>query len=410
MRVAFISYEFPPETGGGGIGTYLNQITGALSVAGHDVAVFAGGSADAITRREDGVVVHRVTCNSSPEFGAAVVGAFSKSHSDIPFDVVEGNDFDASALGVIERLPDLAYVCKLHTPRFVVDSLQYRPSPWRARLRMILGALRRGRRPPSFSPASPWDTPLARAERAAIARADVIAAPSQAIAQAAARWVPGCEERVQVFPYPFVPSPALLAIPADTRTARITYLGRLEERKGVLDLATAIPLVLARHPEARFRFVGRVMLSPDGVPLDHLIQAKLEQAKIAVDFIGVQPPENIPRLLAETDLLVAPSHWESFGLVCCEGLAAARGVVASSAGGMAEILDQGAYGLLVPPNSPVQLADAICRLLTHPDERRRLGEAGRLRILDHYAMNRVLPAQLVCYKAAIANCCNRRNA
>ncbi len=405
MRIAFSSYEYPPETGGGGIGTYLRQIAPALAAAGASVEVFAGGRTTASHREADGLVIHRLACGSSPAFAHEVVPAFASVHRERPFDVIEGCDFDASALPIKRLFPRLPYVCKLHTPRFVVDELHYLAPPWPSRLRMTLGALRRGRKPPSFSRKSPRQTPAARLELAAIDCADAIAAPSRAIAVAAAEWVPGSSERMHLFPYPFVPSAALLEIPAETATNRITFLGRVEERKGVLDLAKAIPLILARHRQARFRFVGRTMPhGGDGRPTDTLIRAILGGAAAAVEFTGSQPPEKVPSLLADTDLLVVPSHWESFGLVCCEGLAAARGVVGSSAGGMAEILDHGACGLLVPPGTPQAIADAVNRLLDQPAERIKLGHAGRRRVLEHYSLDRVLPQQLACYRAAIVRC------
>lgn len=401
MRIAFLSYEFPPETGGGGIGTYLRQIAPALAAAGHSVEVFAGGKAAGSNRESDNLVIHRITCATSPAFAREVVHAFAAMHRNRPFDVIEGCDFDASAVSIKRLFPNLPYVCKLHTPRFAVDELHHRPPGLADRVRMTLGALRRGRRPPGFSAAAVRRTPGAQLELQAIALADAIAAPSQAIADAAREWVPDCADRLHVFPYPYVPADGLLKIPAETATNLVTFLGRVEERKGVLDLANAIPLILARHPQARFRFIGRSMPGgSDGRPTDELIRARLGRAVAAVEFAGPQAPERIPALLAETDLLVVPSHWESFGLVCCEGLAAARGVVGSAAGGMAEILDHGACGLLVPPHQPVAIADAVCRLLTRPAGRIRLGLAGRRRVLEHYSLDRVLPQQVECYRIA----------
>lgn len=405
MRIAFVSYELPPDTGGGGIGTYLRQVAPALAAAGHSVEVFAGGPTTATLRESDHLVVHRIACTSSPDFANAVCPCFAAIHETIPFDVVEGCDFDASAVAIKRRFPSLPYVCKLHTPRFLVDELHYRRPSLPARLRMTLGAIRRGRPPPEFSAAALRRTPGARLELEALASADLLASPSQAIADAAGEWVPACRDRVTVFPYPYVPAPALLDIPADTHTGRITFLGRLEERKGVFDLADAIPEILARHPAAKFRFIGRAMpAGPDGRPTDKLLRARLGRNAAAVEFSGPQPPARIPALLADTDLLVVPSHWESFGLVCCEGLAAARGVIGSAAGGMAEILNHGACGLLVPPRRPEAIVDAVNRLLSQPAERIRLGLAGRRRVLEHYSLDRVLPRQIEGYHTAQDRC------
>jgi glycosyltransferase involved in cell wall biosynthesis len=405
MRIAFISHEFPPDTGGGGIGTYLNQVTAGLVAQGHEVVVFAGGAQPAAFVRDDGVQIRRIACAESPDFRQAVAGPFTEVHADRPFDVVEGNDFDASALEVKRRHPSLPYVCKLHTPRFAIDELQHERPSFPHRLRMALGALRRGRRPAVHARSQVRKTDSARAELAALACADALAAPSQAIARSAMGWAPDRAGCLHVFPYPYTPSDALLAIPVGSDTRRITFLGRLEPRKGVLDLAAAIPLVLARNPDARFRFIGRSMpAGANGTTMETVIRGRLGRAVANVEFTGARPPAAIAGLLAETDLLVAPSHWESFGLVCCEGLAAARGVIASEAGGMAEILEQGACGRLVPPRQPTDLAEAICDLLAHPEKRQQLGLAGRRRILQTYAMPVILAAQTACYRAAIERC------
>jgi len=400
VRIAFISHEFPPETGGGGIGTYLAQVTGLLAQSGHDIRVFAG-SPDAHSRVDlpHGGQLIRVPAEPGSGFRKAVVSPFLNEHAVHPFDVIEGTDFDASALDIKRAAPDLPYVVKLHTPRFVIDELHARrPGAW-SQLRMTLGALRRGRWPRAVPIRM---RPPAQAEIEAVRLADEIAAPSQAVGDAALGWTRLDRGRISVFPYPFVPGPELLGIPAGGATNRITCLGRLEERKGVIDLADAIPLVLARNPRARFRFVGRsVPHGPTGRDMREFLQARLGRYADQVEFLGPRPPHEVPNLLADTDILAAPSHWESFGLVCCEGLAAARAVLGSSHGGMAEILANGKYGVLVPPHQPGEIARALLDLLANPSRRADLGTAGRQHILDHFSARRVLAAQIASYQRAI---------
>jgi glycogen(starch) synthase len=410
MRIAFVSHELPPETGGGGIGTYLGQIAPALAASGHSVELFAGGAADSRQQVAENLVVHRTACAGSPEFAEAVAGPFAAVHLREPFDVVEGCDFDASAVAIKRRFPDLPYVCKLHTPRFAVDEMHHRrPGPM-ARLRMTLGALRRGRRPPEFAATGLRRTPGARRELEAMSRADVLAAPSEAIAASARAWVPGCGDRIQVFPYPYAPAPALLALPPGGPGGMVTFLGRIEPRKGVEDLARAIKRILARQPAARFQFVGREMPAPDktGSMIAALRRILGPTAAAAVQFPGPCQPSELAEVFRRSDLIVIPSHWESFGLVCCEALAAARAVVATSGSGLAEILAQGACGVLVPPRSPDALAAAIERLLADPAERVRLGTLGRARVLRAYAVAAVVPAQLASYERAIRRAHSRR--
>lgn len=399
MRIAFLSYEFPPDTGGGGIATYLLQAGRMLVEAGHEVEIFAGTPGASPTQQHaDGYVVHRVASKSSPTFLNEVVDYFTDRHAQRPFDVVEGNDFDASALGVRQALPDLPCVVKLHTPRFLVDQLHWhRPTAWQ-RWRMAMGALRRGQRPVRSTPplVGPTDVEVRQ-----LALADEIASPSQAIADRLVTLGCATTGRISVFPYPYRPPSALLSIAPGTTTGRVMFLGRLEERKGVFDLARAIPLVLARCPTAKFRFVGRNMRTSDGRGDTRAIMANLlGRSASAVEFLDAVPAARVPELLAECDILVAPSHWESFGLVCCEGMAAARAVVGSRAGGMSEILDD--CGALISPQQPTELAAVLGDLLTDPNRREALGKAARARVLRHYSHERLLPLQIASYERARA--------
>ena len=399
MRIAFLSYEFPPETGGGGIGTYLIQAAKMLSSAGHEVEIFAGTSgAPRVIAHSDGYKVHRVPCASSPSFAADVVEYFSAQHRLQPFEVIEATDFDASALEVKRVVPDVPCVVKLHTPRFVIDQLHWRAPSVSQRLRMAIGAIRQGRRPgatrrPGVS--------ANNGEVRQFALADEIASPSQAIADRLLANGYIRANRVSVFPYPYAAPESLLAIPVATNSRRIMFLGRLEERKGVLDLATAIPLVVAKCPWAKFCFVGRSMPASDGTDMRSSLNRHLRRYESSVEIIGPVASDRVAELLGNCDVLVAPSHWESFGLVCCEGMAAARAVIGSQAGGMAEILDGGRCGILIEPHAPAKLADELINLLTDNNRRQALGIAGRKRLLEHFSHERVLPLQVASYHRAI---------
>jgi len=104
-----------------------------------------------------------------------------------------------------------------------------------------------------------------------------------------------------------------------------------------------------------------------------------------VRSLGWLTPEETIRAYSASRIVVVPSVWhEPFGLVAVEAMAASRPVVASRTGGLADIIVDGETGLLVPPNDPAALADAIARLLAEPDTRARMGAAGRLRAELYY--------------------------
>ena len=230
---------------------------------------------------------------------------------------------------------------------------------------MYFGTLARGSRPHwGFGPATEgyreYVSGVDPMERGHARDADEIVSPSRALAmQLIDEW--GLDaRRVVTIPLPFEPSEALLRIPADTDTSVVTFLGRLESRKGVLDVARAIPRVLAEIPNARFRFVGAPEPSPvSGMDMRQYLERELAAHGESVELVGPVPLEQVPDALARTDLCVLPSVWENFPFSCLEAMAAARGVVGSSAGGMAEMLDGGRVGLLVPPRNPRALASAI---------------------------------------------------
>jgi len=82
-------------------------------------------------------------------------------------------------------------------------------------------------------------------------------------------------------------------------------------------------------------------------------------------------------LLARSAIVLVPSRTEPFGNTAVEGLLAGRPVVASDVQGLAEIIDSGRTGLLVPPGDAAALAGAVAKLLDDPDLAARLAEAGR---------------------------------
>jgi glycogen synthase len=247
------------------------------------------------------------------------------------------------------------------------------------------------------------DHALEDPERRHPLQADAIAAPSQAIAETVARLWKLDTRKVHLFPSPYLPAPELLKIPFRTETRRVVFMGRLEARKGVLDLAKAIPLVLKQYPEAKFRFVGRSGQSPNPKQtLRQYLEANLSACRPAVEFTGGVPLDQVPSMLSDADIGAIPSLWDNFPSVCLEAMAAGRGVIASKAGGRAEMIDSDAVGRLVEPKHPQDIAQAAIELLQNPSLRMRLGTAARARVLQEYSLERVAAQQEQTYRQAIA--------
>ena len=401
MRIAFISYEFPPDTDFGGIANYVSRSGALLTERGHEVEVFAASDNREGTFTQGRIIVHRVRVTRRELFSKAVAGIFRQRHQEHPFDVMESPEFFYDGLEAARQSPELPLVVKLHTPNLLMTELQGGfPAPtvsntlkdyWR-QLRAVAGALRHRRPLPRWH----WNRHAYRSaleleaiERTLTQMADVVASPSAAMLEImAVRWNLNRENLMTIPSY--VPPARLLAVPVDTTTNVVSYFGRLETRKGVGELAAAIPLVLAEFPTATFRFVGRIPVSPDGRrDYKTYIQDIVGRWRDRVEFTGFLPVEIMLDHYGMTDICVFPSRWENFPNVCLEAMAAGRGVVGSSAGGIPEMLDGGRVGLLVRPDSPAEIAAAILKLLKNPSERMCLGALARQRVLAEYNNDKI---------------------
>jgi glycosyltransferase involved in cell wall biosynthesis len=415
VKIAFISYEYPPDTAYGGIATYTHQAAKMLHQRGHHIEVFAGSCHRSGTESEDGVLVHRVIEKNHCNFYEPISQMFAKRHAAVQFDVLEGPELVAEARGAVRRVPDIPLVVKLHSPSVLLWQSNLCLSsvpPLLERIFLRIEAKLRGFRP--F-----WGDDLERnampseslqqkdsLERMHALEADEIVAPSQAIRnRAIGEW--GLEAaKVHCLPNPYIPSQDLLAIPIETCTNAVTFLGRLEVRKGVLDLARAIPRILRCYPQTQFRFVGATDMSAVGDTRHYLENFLLRRYRKSVEFTGAIPLDQVPDVLARTDICVFPSIWENFPNVCLEAMAAGRGIVGSHSGGMADMLDAGRVGRLVSPRSPESIAQVVIELLENPRLRMRLGQAARDRLLAEYNAERIGALQEASYVRAIER---RRN-
>jgi len=402
MRIAFISYEYPPDTAVGGIATYVYQAANMMQSRGHKVEVFAGSSYRNESETIDNVVTHRIKSDRT-EFARLAGTVFADRHRQINFDVLEGPELGAEARFAISKVPEIPLVIKLHTPIFLVNQINYIKPTLASQIKWYLGALRRLKIPQPF-PDSKFDKydKETDIEYLHILDADEIASPSNAIASALVKTWDLEKNKISLVPLPYIPSQDLLNISTNTQTSIVSFIGRLESRKGVLDLAEAIPIVLKSNPDTKFRFVGASWPSPQPkVDMQTYLQRKLKRYINCLEFTGHVSSNLLPSILSNTDICVFPSIWESFGLVCAEAMAAGRGIVASNSGGMAELLDQGKVGRLISPHQPNEIASAILELLNDPTLRMELGKAARDRVLSEYNLDKIGSLQETGYLRAI---------
>jgi glycosyltransferase involved in cell wall biosynthesis len=166
----------------------------------------------------------------------------------------------------------------------------------------------------------------------------------------------------------------------------VAYVGRLSERKGPRVLLEAFASVASKHPEARLVYAGDEFGGGAGLGGELLAEAGRRGLAGRVSFEPFS--EDVAPLLSQATVVVSPSILpESFGLVLLEAMASGRAVIASDHGGPRELVVEGETGFLVPPGDAAALAAALDRVLSDPALARRLGETGRVRAREHFAID-----------------------
>jgi glycosyltransferase involved in cell wall biosynthesis len=203
-------------------------------------------------------------------------------------------------------------------------------------------------------------------------RARVVIGVSSQLTEAArrvgardARWIPNG-----------VDLPAEVGKEADP--AEVLYVGRLSQEKGIEELVEATRGL-------------NLVVAGDG-PLRSLVPGAL----------GFVPRPDLEPLYARAAVAVFPSRIEGFGVACAEAMAHGRAVVASSVGGLRDLVKDGETGLLVPSRDPPALRAAIDRLLADEELRRQLGQMARAHIAELCNWERVIDETLAAYEAALA--------
>lgn len=157
---------------------------------------------------------------------------------------------------------------------------------------------------------------------------------------------------------------------------RITVLGRVQPFKGQ-DLALdAFEMFVTQYPElavdATLTIAGEA--TPGDAAFLEGLRAQAANAELPVTFLPAQSRRESARLLGKSDLVLVPSHSETFGLVALEAAATGTPVIASASGGLREAVSHGNTGMLIEGRDPADWARAIAALA---EDRARLHELGR---------------------------------
>jgi glycosyltransferase involved in cell wall biosynthesis len=178
--------------------------------------------------------------------------------------------------------------------------------------------------------------------------------------------------------------PSPYRAPAPGAPLRLFSCGRLNVVKGHQDLLSALRLLLDRGVEVELDIAGEDDAGGHGYRAE--LQAHLDRLGLAehARLLGAVSGEEVRARLMAADVFVLASWHEPLGVAYMEAMAAGVPVIGTDAGGVRELVTDGETGLLVPPQSPGALADAIARLAGDPALCLRLSQAGHAHVVAGY--------------------------
>ncbi|MBI2998699.1 MAG: glycosyltransferase [Deltaproteobacteria bacterium] len=204
-----------------------------------------------------------------------------------------------------------------------------------------------------------------RLEDYSIAAADALLCPSRYLAREMEARHGFANGTVEVIPYPIGDTPLVERDNEVWEHGTICYVGRLEQRKGVIEWVDAA--VAHEYPTAHFEFVGADTLDSHGRSVREFLERRIpKDLKCNFHFRGRHERGSVLQFLARARVAVVPSRWENFPNVCIEAMSSGLPVIASREGGMVEMIRDGQTGWLARKAGSEGLAEALRRALETP--------------------------------------------
>ena len=372
LRIALVSQGYPPGDTAG-IARWTSELAQSLVARGHEVHVITAGDRPRTVEYRRGVWVHAVAAchdghDASPvelpagvrARAAAVLAEARRIERDFGLDVLSAPIWDVEGILCAAHLA-VPVVTSLHTAYRMVLPMKER---WRSDLAYRFNHVEK----------------VIEAETWLLRHADLLLANSREIVRELQELygVALAPPRAPVVPHGLRPAPemARAAAGSDADQVRLLFVGRIERRKGLDLLLRALAPLWPRFRGLHLDVVGAPVPEEAGytAEIEELVDALKSRGHAhQVTLHGFVDEAALQERYAACDVLVAPSRFESFGLIAIEAMRLGKPVVAAGVGGLSEIVEHGVSGLLVPPDSVEGLRQALRSLLADATKRQRMG-------------------------------------
>jgi glycosyltransferase involved in cell wall biosynthesis len=161
----------------------------------------------------------------------------------------------------------------------------------------------------------------------------------------------------------------------------VLFVGRLENRKGIDILISAIPKIIQKNSSISFNIIG-------SDPMNIKESYKSNQLfKNHVQFLGKVSSSALENRYQKCDIFVAPSRYESFGIVFVEAMKFSKPVIGTNVGGIPDIVSNNKNGYLIEPECVEALVNTVIKLAGSFELRKEMGREGRKRVVDLFSTN-----------------------
>ena len=180
----------------------------------------------------------------------------------------------------------------------------------------------------------------------------------------------------------------------------VLLVGGVSETKGVFEILEAAPEVIRNKDTVRFVLVGREELPGEMRAVKSIIRAKGLHSWVQIT--GEVERDKVPLLMGMADLFLLPSRTEGMPVALLEAMRARLPIVATSVGGIPEMVEDGVSGLVIEPQSPEQITRAILRLVDDEAFRHNLGEGGYKAFEEKFEYSKGVEEMRAVYRSLIA--------
>lgn len=389
LKLAFVTALYPPRPCGG-VAVFIHGLAVELAKLGHEITVITHADHNNLhtVDFEDGVWVHRlpittsvtqILSNPMPEMplgqqqdAIKVLSELDRINDYRKFDCVVGAIWDLDIAAVIAS-------GKYRTAMYLVTSyklMEESKKEWTSNLDFYNNHFLK----------------MVDAEIWALKEVDHIIASTNAILADSQRVYENVIDPKKVSIIPFGLSiKENVCCREDSSPICVLFVGRLEYRKGIDILLNVAPYILEENSNVVFKIIGDNSLSSaDGKNFmeEFLDLHKHEQWIDRVLFLGHVDDETLNSEYSRCDIFVAPSRYESFGLIYLEAMRYGKPCIGTTAGGIPEVVLNEITGLTVEPANSEALREAINSLIKDQNLRISLGQNGRKRFENFFTIQK----------------------